>query len=285
LCGAAYRSGYQSLIKGKKKNFGEAPMAVIAVVNRKGGSGKSTLATHIASYLAQSGADVMLGDVDRQQSSRLWLKLRPDTRPTIQGWTIDDKNFARPPAGVKHVVLDTPGGFQGVGLMKVALYADAILVPCTASLFDRESAADCVRELRVQPRVASGKCKLASVAMRIDARTKNGALAQQWAEGLGLRHLGAIREAQAYPRCLDRGLTLFDLPREKVASSLEDWLALIDWLNGVVTDAAAAAQAATSYAPAPSVLARPAEPARFGGASVLPPVLQRTPFGATPQMA
>jgi hypothetical protein len=70
-----------------------------------------------------------------------------------------------------------------------------------------------------------------------------------------------------------------------VASSLEDWLALIDWLNGVVKDAAAAAQAATSYAPAPSVLARPAEPARFGGASVLPPVLQRTPFGATPQMA
>jgi chromosome partitioning protein len=139
-------------------------MAVIAVVNRKGGSGKSTLATHLASYLADRGFEVMLGDVDRQQSSRLWLGLRPESRPPIHGWTIDDRNFARPPAGVKHVVLDTPGGFQGVGLMKVALYADAILVPSTASLFDRRAAADdgLARPLRPSALVSPARALAAS---------------------------------------------------------------------------------------------------------------------------
>ena len=209
-------------------------MAVIAVVNRKGGSGKSTLATHIACYLAQRGHEVMLGDVDRQQSSRLWLGLRPDTQPRIQGWTIDERNFARPPAGVKHVVLDTPGGFQGIGLMKVALYADAILIPSTPSLFDRQAAADCVKELRTFPRLALGKCRLASIGMRIDGRTRNGALLLEWADGLNLHHLGTIKEAQMYARCLEQGLSIFDFPQHKVEAYLPEWQPTGAWIEQIL---------------------------------------------------
>ena len=209
-------------------------MSVIAVVNRKGGSGKSTLATHIACYLAQRGHEVMLGDVDRQQSSRLWLGLRPATQPRIQGWTIDERNFARPPAGVKHVVLDTPGGFQGIGLMKVAMYADAILIPSTPSLFDRQAAADCVKELRTFPRVALGKCRLASIGMRIDGRTRNGALLAAWANELNLHHLGTIKEAQIYARCLEQGLSIFDFPQNKVEADLPEWQPASAWIVQVL---------------------------------------------------
>ena len=209
-------------------------MSVIAVVNRKGGSGKSTLATHIAAYLAQRGLDVMLGDVDRQQSSRLWLGLRPESQPKIQGWTIDERNFARPPAGVKHVVLDTPGGFQGIGLMKVAMYADAILIPSTPSLFDRQSAADCLKELRTYPRIVLGKCRLASIGMRIDGRTRNGALLDEWAAGLDLPHLGTIKDAQMYARCLEQGLSIFDFPAAKVAAYLPEWQPITALLEQVL---------------------------------------------------
>ena len=210
------------------------PMSVIAVINRKGGSGKSTLATHIAGHLAQQGLEVMLGDVDRQQSSRLWLGLRPDTQPKIHGWTMDERNFARPPAGVKHVVLDTPGGFQGLGLMKVAMYADAILLPSTPSLFDRQAAADCVKELRSLPRIALGKCRIASIGMRIDGRTRNGALLGEWAAGLGLLHLGTIKEAQLYARCLEQGLSIFDFPQPKVAAYLPEWDAIAGWIADIL---------------------------------------------------
>ena len=242
-------------------------MAVIAVVNRKGGTGKSTLSTHIACYLAMQGLDVMLGDVDRQQSSRLWLSLRPETETKIHGWTIDERNFARPPAGVKHVVLDTPGGFQGVGLMKVAMYADAVLVPATPSLFDRQSAADCLKELRTQPRVATRKCRLASIGMRIDGRTKNAALLAEWAAGLGLDHLGTIREAQAYARCLEGGLSIFDLPPAKVAMYLPEWAQLTGWLDAIVAGPQTEAKPADHLADRPRAggpMARPPQPVQAG---------------------
>ena len=58
-------------------------MPVIVVANPKGGVGKSTLATNLAGYLARQGHAVMLGDVDRQQSARAWLALRPASLPAI----------------------------------------------------------------------------------------------------------------------------------------------------------------------------------------------------------
>lgn len=211
-------------------------MAVIAVVNRKGGSGKSTVAAHIAGYLAHRGHEVTLGDVDRQQSLRLWLNLRSQNVPRIQGWTVDDRNFTRPPAGVKHVVLDTPAGFQGVGLMKVALYADAILVPATPSLFDRSAASASVRELRTLPRLQLGKCRVACIGMRIDGRTQNGADLQAWANEQGIEHLGTIKEAQVYARCMERGMSLFDLPRtRRIERLLRDWQRVVEWIDDVST--------------------------------------------------
>ena len=61
-------------------------MPVVLVANPKGGVGKSTLATNIAGYFASRGHAVMLGDVDRQQSSRLWLGLRPPQARPIATW-------------------------------------------------------------------------------------------------------------------------------------------------------------------------------------------------------
>ena len=45
----------------------------ILVANPKGGSGKSTLSTNLAGFYAAQGTRIMLGDVDRQQSSLAWL--------------------------------------------------------------------------------------------------------------------------------------------------------------------------------------------------------------------
>ncbi|NJS37348.1 MAG: ParA family protein, partial [Brachymonas sp.] len=52
-------------------------MPIVVVANPKGGVGKSTLSTNIAGYFASKSHAVMLGDADRQQSSKLWLGLRP----------------------------------------------------------------------------------------------------------------------------------------------------------------------------------------------------------------
>ena len=130
-------------------------MPVVAVINRKGGSGKSTLSTHLAAYLANSGLRVMLGDVDRQQSSLAWLRRRATQSfargAPIFGWAVDVKSVLRPPARITHVVLDTPGGLRGLDLARVVMGADAIVMPVCDSAFDRESAAACYAELMTLP--------------------------------------------------------------------------------------------------------------------------------------
>jgi len=247
-------------------------MPVIAVVNRKGGSGKSTLAAHLAAWCARQGSAVMLGDVDRQQSARAWLKRRDPALPAIAPWAVDQKNMLRVPTGITHVVLDTPGGMHGFELARVVMFADAIIMPVCNSMFDRESAAACHAELMALPRVASGRCKLVTIGMRIDARTNAAQTLREWSEGLGLPYLGALRETQLYVRSLERGMTIFDLPKQTAAIDLQQWAPILDWLKPLLYPPQAANDASPSQpmaaikpGPTTSMLtsaAKPAAPAK-----------------------
>jgi len=206
---------------------------IIAVINRKGGSGKSTLSTHLAAWLARQGLAVMLGDVDRQQSTRVWLKRRTDSLPTIVPWAIDQKNVLKVPTGVTHVVLDTPGGIHGFELARVIMSADAVVMPLCNSLFDRDSAAQCLEELKSLPRISSGRCKLAIVGMRIDARTRAALALAEWSQEHSVPFLGSLRETQLYVRSLENGHTVFDLAEKLAATDLQQWAPILEWLRPI----------------------------------------------------
>ena len=249
-------------------------MPVIAVVNRKGGSGKSTLATSIAGYCANHQIPVMLGDVDRQQSTQTWLKLRSAhtaaDHPAIMGWAIDPKNVLRAPPGVSHVVLDTAGGLRGFELARVVALADVILMPVCNSVFDRESAADCYAELMALPRVASGRCKVAAVGMRVDGRTKSAEVLSAWAQQHKIPFIGVLRDSQVYVRCVERGLTLFDLPPTHLRADLAQWQAILTWLHPVLYPVARAAE------PAKPRVVRPCHvptPSSFNGLTSSAPIV------------
>ncbi len=109
--------------------------------------------------------------------------------------------------------------------------ADAILMPVCSSAFDRESASECYAELMTLPRVASGRCKVALVGMRLDARTSAGGLLEAWAAQHKFPYVGALRETQAYVRSVEQGLTLFDLPASKVQADLAQWQPIVDWVH------------------------------------------------------
>ena len=239
-------------------------MPVIAVVNRKGGSGKSTLAAHMAAWCALQGSSVMLGDVDRQQSARAWLKRRHAALPAIAPWAVDQKNMLRVPTGITHVVLDTPGVMLCFELARVVMFADAIIMPVFNSMFDRESAAACHAELMSLPRVASGRCKLVIIGMRIDARTNAAQTLRAWSEGLGVPYLGALRETQLYVRSLERGMTIFDLPAQTAATDLQQWEPILKWLKPLLYPPQAANDASPSQ---PMAAVRPT-PAKSELASV-----------------
>lgn len=173
----------------------------------------------------------MLGDIDRQQSSRTWLGMRPERFPKIVPWAVDNRSILRVPAGVTHVVLDTPGGLHGFELAKVVMFADILLMPVTHSIFDLSSASQCIAELKALPRVASGKAKIGIVGMRVDDMERADRLLGSWAESKDLPYLGSLKKSQNYVNALEAGMTLFDLPREQAVIDIEQWAALTDWLD------------------------------------------------------
>ena len=232
-------------------------MPVIAVVNRKGGSGKSTFAAHVAAWCARQAHAVMLGDVDRQQSSRGWLRRRDPRLPAVAPWALDQKNVLRVPTGITHVVLDTPGGIHGFELARVVMFADAIVMPVCPSVFDRESAAACHAELMALPRVANGRCRLAAVGMRVDGRTNAAEVLKQWSAGLGMPLLGVLRETQLYVRSLEKGLTVFDLPPAQAAADIAQWQPILEWLRPLIDPPQAANDAPAGRPPSRIASSRP----------------------------
>ncbi len=204
-------------------------MPVVVVANPKGGVGKSTLATNIAGYWASRGRAVMLGDADRQQSSRLWLGLRPAAARPISSWDVTPKHIARPPKGTTHVVLDTPAGIHGEQLREVLKLADKIVVPLQPSVFDIFATRAFLDELAGQSQAA--RVQVGIVGMRVDARTIAADKLHEFVDNLGLPVLGYIRHTQNYIHLAARGLTLFDVAPGRVARDVEQWEGICRWLD------------------------------------------------------
>jgi chromosome partitioning protein len=204
-------------------------MPIVVVANPKGGVGKSTLATNIAGYFASQGHSVMLGDADRQQSSRLWLNLRPGTARPISTWEVSADLIAKPPKGTSHVVLDTPAGLHGWRFNDVIKLADRVIVPLQPSIFDIFATRDFLTQL-AQNRHA-GKAKIGLVGMRVDARTIAADKLHEFVDSLDLPVLAYLRDTQNYVHLAAHGLSLFDVARGRVEKDLEQWQPICHWLD------------------------------------------------------
>ena len=202
-------------------------MPIVVIANPKGGVGKSTLATNVAGYYASQGHAVMLGDVDRQQSSRLWLSLRPEGARPIAAWDVQRDFIVRPPKGTTHVVLDTPSGLHGGKLKEALRIADKVLVPLQPSIFDIYATRDFIDQL-LDAKGAERR-DIALVGMRVDERTIAADQLRQFTEGLGLPVLGLLRPTQNYVKMAARGLTIYDIAPGRVPRVLEKWQGICRW--------------------------------------------------------
>ena len=205
---------------------------VTVVMNPKGGVGKSTLATNLAGYYATRGNAVMLGDVDRQQSAREWLKLRPAQCAPILSWNIERGRAAKPPREATHVVLDTPAAISDKLLAQVIAPARRVIVPLQASMLDILATRAFLEALAEDRAVRKSDALIGVVGMRVDTRTRAFDELQRYLDGLGLPVLGYIRNTQNYVQLAARGLTLFDIAPGRVQQDLDQWAPILKWLDG-----------------------------------------------------
>jgi len=204
-------------------------MPIVVVANPKGGVGKSTMATQIAGYFASRGHAVMLGDADRQQSSRLWLGLRPGAARPISTWDMGADKLVKPPRGTTHVVLDTPAGMHGPEFNQILQLADKVVVPLQPSVFDIFATRAFLDELARHRK--AGRLQVGIVGMRVDERTIAADKLHEFVDSLGLPVLGFLRHTQNYIHLAARGLTIFDVAPGRVERDLDQWAGICRWLD------------------------------------------------------
>lgn len=202
-------------------------MPVIVIANPKGGVGKSTFATNLAGYFTFQGCNVMLGDVDVQQSSRSWLALRPAHLPPIRAWEIEEGHIAKPPKGTTHMVLDTPAGFHGKQFRKALEIADKVIVPLQPSMFDILATQAFMQKLKEE----KGRAEVGVVGMRVNARTRAADQLAHYVNGLELPVLGHLRDTQNYVQLAAHGMTLWDVAPSRVEKDLEQWQEIVKWVE------------------------------------------------------
>jgi chromosome partitioning protein len=171
----------------------------------------------------------MLGDVDRQQSARAWLALRPASVAPIGSWEVAHDTVVHPPKGTTHVVLDTPAGLHGGRLEEILRLADKLLIPMQPSLFDIQATHEFVQHVLRSKRRAGQ-----SVAI-VGMRTREGTIATDqlrgFLKGQDVTLLGFLRDTQNYVHLAAHGLTLWDLKSARFERDIEQWQPLVKWLG------------------------------------------------------
>ncbi|MBC8057016.1 MAG: ParA family protein, partial [Rhizobiales bacterium] len=175
------------------------------------------------------GHAVMLGDVDRQQSARTWLALRPTGVAPIAAWDVKHDDVVRPPKGTTHVVLDTPAGLHGKRLDEVMKLADKVIVPLQPSIFDIHATHEFVRQLLAHKR--SDRLQIAIVGMRTREGTISTDQLRGFLEGLDVPLLGFLRDTQNYVHLAAHGLTLWDVGTNRFERDIAQWQPVTQWLD------------------------------------------------------
>jgi chromosome partitioning protein len=201
-------------------------MKNILIANPKGGSGKSTLATNLAGYFATRGKQVLLEDLDRQQSSSNWLERRSSDAPQIYA---NSKQASK----LDWIITDTPAGLRDNKLTDAVKSADCVIVPIQPSAFDIGATSDFLAVLAEEKAIRKNKTFVALVGMRVNLRTHSAVKLAEFMQQANLPVLAYLRNAQAYVTAAEQGLSIFDMRPSLVEQDIAQWKRLLQWIAKV----------------------------------------------------
>ncbi|MEM0955092.1 MAG: ParA family protein [Pseudomonadota bacterium] len=228
---------------GNLRIFHRAEPRTVLVANAKGGCGKTTLASNLAAWFAGQGKRTALMDFDPQGSSAYWLKLRPESLPTISGIaayggisSTETRSFRhRLPRDVERVVVDSPAGLSGTDLYHRISDADLILVPILPSPIDIHSAANFIKEIQLTGSLREQNKQLLVIANRVRRNTVMFAKLNAFLTELRLPRITYTRDSQLYTRAAAQGRGIADLPGKTSADEKAHWQRIGGWIEHQLT--------------------------------------------------
>lgn len=212
---------------------GAKSLKKVVILNPKGGSGKTTLAFSIAGYLAGTGRSVALLDMDRQGSSRRWLRNRSAELPVIQSLPPPAEPTGKIdiPTGVDVVVIDAPAALSAEKLIDYTCGMHAILVPVLPSDIDIHAASRLVSDLLLKAQVSRRNGRLGIVANRVKERTIAYRQLMRFLESLSIKLIGILRDSQNYTHAAAEGRCLHEMAASQVSKDMAQWSAITNWLE------------------------------------------------------
>ncbi|HEX2585850.1 MAG TPA: ParA family protein [Steroidobacteraceae bacterium] len=258
----------------------------IVILNPKGGSGKSTITTNLASFFAARDMKPTVMDLDPQGSSIRWVNKRDPGIATVHGIAGFEKkagvtrSFAlRIPQDSQVVIVDTPAALDAQRLPEVTRDANTILVPVLPSDIDIHAATRCIADLLLIAKIKREEQRVAVIANRVKRNTVMYRSLMKFLHTLQIPVIATLRDSQAYVRCFEQGVGIFEVKPYSVREDIEQWQPLIGWLTqrdnvGVPT----------SPMPTAAVAERPATPAATvsaPAAAVVAPAVTISPAPTT----
>jgi chromosome partitioning protein len=201
-------------------------MKIIAVAIAKGGTGKSMITRSIAAAAAAGGLNVLVLDLDNQQSTTLWSRRRKTALPLVKFTTendlADELTRART-AGCELVIIDTPPARSTEAPAAVEV-ADLVLIPCTADVEAFEQLPRTARLARTTGKPAVAILNKATPNSRSEEVAARGVF-----EAMSLTMAPAVlHEFKVHRHAARQGLTAQELePESRAAGEIE---ALWDWI-------------------------------------------------------
>jgi chromosome partitioning protein len=189
---------------------------IVSLVSQKGGVGKSTLGRALAVALKTGGMEVLLADLDPQQSTSLeWAKLREAAglKPIIPVRllrTADDAIIAGQRADV--LVVDSPAR-ASAGTLELATQSDLVVQPSGCGLDDLRPAVLLFHEL-----LAAGisRERLVVALSRTAGAAEEGA-ARRYLQKATYEALStSLEERLVYRETMNRGGSVLETPDKRL---------------------------------------------------------------------
>jgi len=206
-------------------------MRSILVVNPKGGCGKTTIATNLATYYAVWGTSTALVDLDPQQSSMEWLRVRPKDEHPIQGFN-GLKGKIYPEEGTERVIYDCPARTDSRKVARLMQLMDVVIIPVMPSAIDMRVAAAFVADILHHIKKGKSKAILGVVANRTHKNYASYKSLSKFLKALDVPFVGALRNSQNYIKAADSGVGIFEMPISEAQPDMEEWEPIIMWLEG-----------------------------------------------------
>jgi len=206
-------------------------MRSILVVNPKGGCGKTTIATNLATYYSVWDISTALVDLDPQQSSMEWLRVRPDSENKIQGFN-GLKGKIYPEAETQRVIYDCPARTDSAKVAKLIKLVDVVIIPVLPSAIDMRVAASFVADIATRVRANNSHAIIGVVANRAQKNYQSYKSLMQFLKALEVPFVGVLRNSQNYIKAADTGVGIFEMAATEVEKDMQEWKPLLHWIEG-----------------------------------------------------